>query len=444
MLFWLDHDLVDTVFVITKKSLVTNWLTELASHSYITPRVLSDNRRTNSIALNSAVLIYVLNYEVIRTNEDILSAFLDTCRVGAILDESQKLRNPDSQISISLHSLSHQFVRRIIMTGTPVANRPHDIWSQVKFLDHGESLGASFDHFKAGVDLPRNSTSPADYARSLASIMERIKSFSVRETKLSSGIELPEKTIVTHFVTLAPQQYAIYASYRDDMRHELTTNGHLVVDDAHYIMKRLLRLVQCASNPHLIDPSYSETPAKTQTLRQLIDEINVRSTKAVIWTSFVANVETLFHVLAYCHPRKVHGRMSTYDRDDSIEAFCANDDCRLLIATPGAAKEGLTLTVANHAIFYDRGFSLDDYLQAQDRIHRISQTESCFVHNLIAIDTIDEWVDALLNTKHQAAQVAQGDISGTTFEQIFTEDLGQMLRDILRSEPTTSAAMTTT
>jgi len=74
------------------------------------------------------------------------------------------------------------------------------------------------------------------------------------------------------------------------------------------------------------------------------------------------------------------------------------------VATPGAAKEGLTLTVANHAVFFDRSFSLDDYLQAQDRIHRISQTQTCFVWNLIGSDTIDEWVDSLLTAKRLAAQ----------------------------------------
>ena len=64
----------------------------------------------------------------------------------------------------------------------------------------------------------------------------------------------------------------------------------------------------------------------------------------------------------------------------------------MLFATPASAKEGLTLTEANHVIFYDRGFSLDDYLQAQDRIQNI-QTKTCYVHNIITKGTIDEWID---------------------------------------------------
>ena len=103
----------------------------------------------------------------------------------------------------------------------------------------------------------------------------------------------------------------------------------------------------------------------------------------------------------------------------------------MLIATPGAAKEGLTLTVANHAIFFDRSFSLDDYLQAQDRIHRISQTRDCFIHNLIARDTIDEWVDVLLTAKYRAAQLAQGDIDAKTFRDIFRTDVSEVLQSVL-------------
>ena len=89
------------------------------------------------------------------------------------------------------------------------------------------------------------------------------------------------------------------------------------------------------------------------------------------------------------------------------------------------------MTVANHAVFYDRGFSLDDYLQAQDRIHRISQLEECFVHNIIAKDSIDEWIDTLLNAKFQAAQLTQGDISRDQFSSEFTFDLSKSLAQVL-------------
>ena len=119
-------------------------------------------------------------------------------------------------------------------------------------------------------------------------------------------------------------------------------------------------------------------------------------------------------------------------REDALSAFKADPLARVLIATPGAAKEGLTLTVANHAVFYDRSFSLDDYLQAQDRIHRISQEKPCFVTNLVAADTVDDWVDALLMAKHLAAQLGQGDIDRQEYDKRANYAFGEMVRDVLR------------
>lgn len=95
--------------------------------------------------------------------------------------------------------------------------------------------------------------------------------------------------------------------------------------------------------------------------------------------------------------------MSIEERNLSVDKFKYDDSCKVLFATPQAAKEGLTLTVANNAIFYDRSFNLDDYLQAQDRIHRISQTKDCTIYNIVIEQGIDKWIDALLTAKQYAA-----------------------------------------
>ena len=431
-LLWLCKDIVDTVFVVTKKTLVQNWVDELKAHSYITPQVLSDDRRHNSIALNSPVLIYIMNYEVVSTNLDLIRQFLQICRVGAVLDESQKIKNPSAKLSVCFHDIAEKFVRRIIMTGTPVANRPYDIWSQIKFLDNGEALGTSFDEFKNTLDLPDKSISVPEYGERLAKVRKKIQHFSVRETKATAGIELPEKSILTHWVELAPHQAEIYASYRDTLSYEIRGSGNgLVIDDAEEILKRLLRLVQCAANPVLIDKTYKEIPGKYQALLELFEDLKPRENKIIIWTGYIDNVEWLHQKLGSFAPQKLHGKRPIIERNEAVRQFKEDDECRILLATPGAAKEGLTLTVANHAVFFDRGFSLDDYLQAQDRIHRISQTEECFVHNLIARNTIDEWVDTLLHVKYQAAQLTQGDISVMKFKAEFTEDFSEALKTIL-------------
>ena len=92
--------------------------------------------------------------------------------------------------------------------------------------------------------------------------------------------------------------------------------------------------------------------------------------------------------------------------------------------------------MANHVIFYDRGFSLDDYLQAQDRIHRISQKKTCYVHNIIIKNSIDEWIDILLKAKQNAAALSQGDISVKDYQEIADYSFGDIVHSILGIEET--------
>lgn len=428
-LLWLDKDVVDTVFIITKKSLVENWKNEVKGHCHITPHILSSNRAQNSTSLNSPVLIYITNYETIAANVKLIKMFFMTCRVGCILDESQKIKNPDAYLTRVFHEIASLFERRIIMTGTPAANRPYDIWAQIKFLDNGETLGSSFDTFRQEMDLPKCNNKSDDYKGRLSTINKRIAPFTVRETKDTAGIHLPNKTILTRNVKLPSWQLNRYTTYRDELAFEYKKEGIIETDRVDSILKRLLRLVQCASNPGLIDGNYELEPAKLPVLTEMCHDFTKES-KVIVWTGFIENVEWLAKKLSKFNPAIIHGSLSLHHRNESVRKF-TNSSNLVLIATPGAAKEGLTLTVANHAIFFDRSFSLDDYLQAQDRIHRISQTRDCFIHNLIARDTIDEWVDVLLTAKYRAAQLAQGDIDAKTFRDIFRTDVSEVLQSVL-------------
>jgi len=223
----------------------------------------------------------------------------------------------------------------------------------------------------------------------------------------------------------------MYLSVRDETRISVVQGGRRITDESAEILKRLLRLVQVASNPSLIDESYDGVPGKLETLNCLIEDIVASGEKAIVWTSFTENADWLARQLAAHGSVVVHGKLSIDQRNRNIDRFLSKVDTRILVATPGAAKEGLTLTVANHVIFYDRSFSLDDYLQAQDRIHRVSQTKTCYVYNLVMEDSVDEWVDSLLEAKRAAAQLAQGDISKETYQARMSYSFGEILNRIL-------------
>lgn len=435
LLYWLDRKEVDTVLIVAKKSLLANWQKEFRTHTFIKPRMISGNHRANHYVFNSPARVMLTHYEAIKGEKDRFELFLKTRDVAIILDESTKIKNPDSSIASVLFRLAPLFKRRVIMTGTPVANRPFDIWSQIWFLDQGKSLGNDYARFRGTTDLSKDlfqdKTAQAEYEKILDQIFEKIASFSVRQTKADGVMALPEKIIRTVLTSWETRQHELYKQIRDETRAIVIRDGVPSEDNADEVLKRLLRLVQISSNPQLIDESYRGDPGKVDALTGLVDNILSRDEKCIVWTSFTENVDWLAERLKVHGVAKVHGKLPMALRNAMIERFLGEVECRILIATPGAAKEGLTLTVANHVVFFDRSFSLDDYLQAQDRIHRISQKKTCYVYNLVMQDSVDEWVSVLLRAKQLAAQLAQGDITLEHYRSQMTYDFGEWLKRTL-------------
>lgn len=435
ILYWLEKKIVDTVILVAKKGLVDNWKRELTSHTFLTPRILSSNRNENFHTLNSPARIILTHYEAVKLEKTRIKLFQKTRRVAIILDEATKIKNPESDLTQTFFDLAPGFTQRIILTGTPVANRPYDIWAQIWFLDLGQSLGHDFASFQKEFDLnndlAHDEVAKSKFETALFSIQSKIANFSVRENKNSEFIHLPDKEFKTVWTDWEPVQYDLYCQYRDSLRAIIVKDGLPTEDDAEDIIKRLLRLVQIASNPILVDESYQYEPGKWVFLTDLIEKINRQGEKAIIWTVFTENADWIAKRLKLYNPVKIHGKLSMEERNKSVKKFLNDPDCRILVATPGAAKEGLTLTVANHVIFYDRGFSLDDYLQSQDRIHRVSQTKTCYVYNLLMNDSIDQWIDVLLHAKKMAAQLTQGDISLDYYRSQMSYSFGDVLTEIL-------------
>lgn len=436
-LSWLKERVVDSVLIVTKRGLIKNWADEIKVHTFFESRLFGQDKKANFFAFNSPARLYLTHYEVLKSEERRFALFQKTRKIAVILDEAHKIKNPDAEITKSLHKLSAGFVRRVIMTGTPVANRPYDIWAPIKFLDGGKSLGPSFSEFKENLNLTNELADDVSAQQALegelATIFAKIHRFTVRETKGSAGIELPEKHIENVPVKLEGAQLALYERFRTKLGAEVIRGGELITDDAEEILKRLLRLVQLASNPLLVDESYDSEPGKLAAARQLVSRAIADESKAILWTNFVANADWLGRQFKDSGSVVVHGKKSIADRNAALDRFKNDPAIKVLVATPASAKEGLTLTVANHAIFFDRSFSLDDYLQAQDRIHRISQKRECYIWNLVAVDTIDRWVDMLLAAKHLAAQLAQGDIESQEYRDRAKYDFGRVIREILKA-----------
>jgi len=435
VLYWLEKKLVDTALLVLKKGLVENWRREIRAHTYLSPLILGADRKHNFFVFNSPARVILTHYEAVRAEKKRFILFLRSRAVGAILDEATKIKNPDSELAGTFFELAPLFTRRVIMTGTPVANRPFDIWAQIHFLDQGAALGTDFPAFKRSLDLDaslnHSESAQERFEAEMIRVNDRIRKFSVRENKNSKYIQLPEKVITSVETDWEPRQLDLYEQIRDDLKAVVIKEGIPSEDRADDLLKRLLGLVQIASNPMLVDESYMADPGKFAYLTDIVESALAKGEKCIVWTTFTENADWLAKRLRRFGTRTIHGKQAMETRNASVLAFLNDPDIRVLVATPGAAKEGLTLTVANHVIFYDRNFSLDDYLQAQDRIHRVSQTKTCYVYNLMMRDSIDQWIDVLLHAKRLAAQLVQGDISQEFYRSQMSYEFGDVLRGIL-------------
>jgi SNF2 family DNA or RNA helicase len=434
-LSWISTEELDTILIVTKKSLVSNWVEELSIHSHVKPKVLTGQTSHDGIILLSPARILICHYELVKNFESSLKMFCETRSVGVFLDESQKIKNPTSSLANSFFRISSFFKKRVIITGTPIANRPYDIWSQIFFLDSGTSLGTNFKEFKREYDLNNEMSEDREaqdsYIQSLQNVFPRISNFIVRETKNGCSIDLPAKKFFYIKSTWEPRQWDLYNDIKDDFKTYVIKGQEVIEESADGILKRILRLQQICSIPTLIDDSYALRAGKLDSLDDLIDEIESRGEKFIVWTQFTGTADYLCKYLQGKKAKKVTGKLSIDQRNKNIAAFKHDSEVLCLVATYGAAKEGLTLTVANNAIFFDRSLSLDDYVQSQDRIHRISQTKNCNIYILEMENSIERWVDNLINAKLCSADLALRDIDIEIYDQLMSFDFGIELKKAL-------------
>jgi SNF2 family DNA or RNA helicase len=401
---------IEGAIIICKKSLLKNWEAEVGKHSSLRSIILRGTPNQKGMRFMWFAHFYLINYDLIPSEVERIKGFLKARPMAVVLDESQRIKNPKSKAAEAIHAIGPLAKRRFIITGTPIANCPQDIWAQVYFLDGGGTLGATPEAFVQRFHIQmRPHREPIIDKAGLAKLRESLAKFSIRRTK-DAVLELPEKIYRTHEVPLEKRQRQMYDELRNQLCLEIITlTGEQVVDGAENILKRMLRLVEIASNPKLFDASYAGLPAKFKRADELIAEIISQGEKAILWTNFVGNIRALRRRYDHYGAAMIFGEIALDDRARIVANFQSSPQLRILVANPAAAREGLTLTAANHAIYVDRNFNLIDYLQSQDRIHRISQERPAYIHNLVGKDTIDVYIEDVVYRKQAIAEYVYGD-----------------------------------
>lgn len=418
----LQNHTIDRCLIVCPKSLVHTWIEELKLATNIAYQVISGAPQKRAQALQSNASIFIIHYEGLRLEKEALGQWLEGGNGMLVFDESQRIKNLYAQTTIAARHVRKFAKRCVIATGTPISNRPLDLFAQYYVMDEGATFGNNFQSFKNTfcilemLEIPqgRRKIRVEKFLgiKNGEELQKRIKSTSLRRLK-TDVLDLPPIIFKDYLVEMKDEQKSLYMKVRDNVRSEIQSLSEAELrKQASFIMVRLIRLCQIASNPKLLDPHYDGVNAKWTELDDIVDDVFSDDTKKIIiWSHFVENVEFLTEKYKDKYGAVSHtGSMNTNERAHSVKEFQENPACRLFIATPQSAKEGLTLLPtdgvmkADTMIYADLNFDSGSYVQSQARFHRIGQeSEKCLVIHLIAQDSIDEHIKKTILEKIQTA-----------------------------------------
>ena len=312
-----------------------------------------------------------------------------------ICDESHKIKAPGGKASGFLAQLGKLVPCCYAMTGTPMAERPEDVYAQYRFIDR-RIFGTNYSEFEAryvNIDLKASAGkyyTVKDKRQPYKNLEElREKMFSCAFS-LPPAFKLPETNNMTVEIPMPEDLSRVYLELREAGATELG-EGYLTIDN---ILTQSVRLQQVTSGYLALENDDGDkwlerlsTYRRTALLKYLrsIPE----SEPIVVFAKFRKDLLSVRKVAE----RLGHGYSEVSGREDTLPDW-KKGKTRILGVQYGSGAEGINLTRSHICIFYSLDHSLAKYEQAIKRIHRPGQKKPClYVHFAATIEgdrTIDQ------------------------------------------------------
>jgi SNF2 family DNA or RNA helicase len=405
-----EESLQHASLLVMPTSLIYNW--ELEAKKF-TPqlRILAytGTNRIKDVERFQGYDLVLTSYGIVRLDIDLLRTFYFNY---IILDESQAIKNPNSNISKAVRKLKSK--NRLILTGTPLENSTMDLWSQMTFLNPGLLGNQTF--FKNEFLTPIERKKDENKTRKLNSI---IKPFILRRHKSQVARELPEKVENLKYCAMSTMQEERYEEaksfYRNKILDEIEKNG---VNKAHFLLLQgLTKLRQIANHPKMIDEHYKGDSGKLDDVVSMISNAISENHKILIFSQFVKHLSILCEYLSSNRIKYAYLDGSTKDRESQVRLFQENEEIPLFLISLKAGGLGLNLTKADYVFLLDPWWNPAVEQQAIDRAHRIGQENKVFTYKFISKNTVEEKIIALQKHKIKLATEL------ITTEESFFKDL---------------------
>lgn len=352
---------------------------------------------------NPKVRLWISSYTQLRRHAGLLA---QTEFGYTVLDEAQAIKNPESKTTQTCVSV--RSTHRIAITGTPLENRPTDLWTIFRFLMPG-LLGkrASFERLML-----------RDASAALGKVRRQVSPFILRRLKRHVAADIPPKMEVVLPCPLTHEQRSLYQhlTQGSGLAGGLAT---LLSKDATSVLTLLMRLRQVCCDPGLL-PDNSHCPTahsgKVTLLVSKLSEIAANGSKAVVFSQFVSLLERVKSALARDLPNLPIFELTgeTKDRAAPVEHFKETKGPALFLASLKAGGTGITLNTAEYVFLLDPWWNPAVESQAIDRVHRIGQKNPVLIYRMIAPGTVEERIEELKQEKRELFATVVGDIPDMT------------------------------
>ncbi len=309
---------------------------------------------------------------------------------SVIIDESHRCKDSKTQQTKFALRIAQGKEWRILLTGTPVVNKPIDLFAQLAIMGRlnlfGGAIGFKMRYCEGGYG--------ASNLKELNFLLNKHCFF--RREKKDVAKDLPEKqrqTILCDITTRteysrAKNQFVKYLEDQgwDDKEIAKKLRGEIMVKMGE--LKRISALGKLAE------------------VKEFINEVLDSGEKLIVFCSLHAIVDAVLK--EFPHAVTVTGRDNMDVKQANIDAFQRNPDVKLIVCNIKAAGVGITLTASSRVAFIEYPWTYADCVQCEDRAHRIGQQNNVMCTYFLGQNTIDEQLFEMIQSKAETANAITG------------------------------------
>ncbi len=415
---------IGSVIIVCPTSLKYQWRAEIRKFTDSAVSVIEGpmHKRREQYAQDES-FYKIITYNVVARDYPFINQSLPDL---VILDEAQRIKNWDTQISRAVKRLEAPY--RLALTGTPLENKLEDLYSIVQFLDQ-HLLGPLY------LLLHRHQVKDGDGVvrgyRRLDEINEKLRNVMIRRRKREVLKQLPERIDQNLLVPMTPRQMELHSSFETDVAQLVAKwrrFGFLKEKDRQHLLSCLNLMRMSCDSTYLVDQQTRHDTKIGELFYILEERLSDPEEKVVIFSQW----ERMTRIVAgELEEREVefaylHGGVPGAKRGDLLDRFREDGNCRVFLSTD-AGGLGLNLQQAALVVNLDIPWNPAVLEQRIARVFRLGQKRQVQVINLISEGTIEHRMLSTLKFKSSLADAVLDAIE----DQVFMSD--RKFRDFMEN-----------